>query len=210
MKITWKWMKSALGYLFLGFVAFVVIFSMVRLSDTKIAKEYLWTDAAKQVYGQSPEDYHVYEVPLTNYFDPDGYFFALNLRYSMGGQAHDFGQFQLTVRYNDVVTNEYLGQDFDLSAGLPEEPFVYRLADNLGNVYEPAAVLPDEKMNLNYRRLAFEGFNLSEVGQVDLEIYYAGDCGEDTLPYRTITIYKSAWPVKNYALKKSELPDMGG
>ena len=146
-------------------------------------------------------------MTLSNFFDDEGNFFALNIRYSLGGLERDFGQFQLTVRYNDVVTDEYLQEDFDRSAGLPEEPFVYRLADNLGNVYSPVVMVPDEKMNLNYRRMAFEGMDLAEVGQVDLEIYYAGDCGEDALPYRTITIYKSIWTAKPYQLKKSELPD---
>ena len=207
MKITWKFVKSAIGYLFWGFILFLALFSIIRLSDTKIAKEYLWTPAGEQAYRQSPEDYHVYEVTLSNFFDDQGNFFALNIRYSLGGKERDFGQFQLTVRYNDVVTEEYLGQDFDLSGGLPEEPFVYRLADNLGNVYEPAAMVPDEKMNLNYRRLAFEGMDLADVGQMDLEIYYAGESGEDDLPYRTITIYKSIWTAKPYTLKKSELPD---
>lgn len=200
--------RSLIAALF-GLALGLAIFSSYRLSDTKIAKSYLWTDAALAEYHRAPADFHVYSLEPARYFDERGYFFALNMRYSLS-LSSDYRQFQLTVRYNDAVLRQ-LGEDYGLGSVADADQFVYILRDENGVIYPCGASLPDEKMNLNYCRVAFENVDFSRVQQLDLEVYYKGNLEihffDDAKPYRSLTVYKSNWATEHYTLRKSELPN---
>lgn len=215
MKIAGKIFK----FFVFGLIIFLFGFMSLRVltsGDTKIAESFFWTDNAKNSYGASPDGFRVYSADLTKDYTDDGMFRVSNIRYAES-ETGPVSQLQFTVRWNDS-TVKYLQQDFGLAEPPAGEPFVFTLADDLGNVYAVQDMTADSKPLYNYRRLAFDVPDFGAAETYYVNIYYSGTYdaetsasvkGSDGSAYGTLAVYRTAVPMYDYTLKKSELPDEG-
>lgn len=212
----WKAIKFTFKTLLIVLISTIIAVPLIRLvqldSHPDAAKNFVWTEKARQSYTDSPDGFHVYEFEVSQNFSELGYFFFFFGRIAED-DAGNVEQIQLTVRYNDSTLEHYT-EDTGLSLGAGE-PFVYMLSDDQGRNYLPAATVTAEKSNLNYRRLVFEDVDMAGVDELTLNIYGASAFDEDLLEtvkggdesaFATMTVYRSSNEAPAYTLKKKELP----
>lgn len=117
-------------------------------------------------YRAAGEDFAVYTQDIRIPYDDNkvGNFFSAALFL-----IPDARQLQITVRYSGG-TLANLKETYGEEALAGDEPFIFTLADNRGNVYPLSASLSDEKLMYEYRKLVFDGVELplpDEIGIAD-------------------------------------------
>lgn len=204
-------------YLIFGLIIFIVGFMTLRVltsGDTKIAKNFLWTEKAKNSYIQDPGKFLIYSIDVPKDYTDDGFFRVSNIRYAES-EIGSLEQLQVTVRWNNS-TIEYLKEDLGLTELPAGEPFVFTLTDDKGNVYTVYDMVSDTKPLYNYRRLAFDVSGFKDAETFYINIYYTGTYdaeaasavkGSDSSAYGTMIVYRQSEVLYEYDLKKSELPD---
>lgn len=212
MKIAGKIIK----FLFYSLIIFIVGFMTLRIitsGDTKIARDFFWTEEAKKSYLAAPDKFKIYSVNVSKDFTDDGKFYVKNTRYAKS-EVGGISQIQTTIRWNDS-TEKYLIEDFGLDCLPDGEPFIFALTDDIGNVYTDYTIISDKKPLYNYRRIVFDGVDLADVNFFYLNIYYAGTYdgeaaaavkGSDTDAYGSLVIYRASNPAHEYTLTGSEIP----
>lgn len=204
MKIVGKIIK----YFLVALLIFTVGFMFLRVltsGDTAIAKNFLWTEEAKNSYLKAPDSFRVYSVELMREYTEEGKFRVSNVRYAES-ETDGIEQLQFTVRWNDS-TIVYLREDFGLDGPPETEPFVFTLTDDLGNIYTDYQTVSDTKPLYNYRRLVFDISDFAASEYFYVNIYYSGTYdAEDSKPYGTLSVYSRSLMLAEYDLKKSDLP----
>lgn len=191
--------KKSLFSRILHYIVYALILALYLLfmwrmcsrGDTKLAKSYAWTQAARDVYAadasafvvqtQEPRQSQVEQTTKKG----NRFSFAL----SSIAYTPSVGGLQFTIRYNDSLTEGLRAEYGDLPDG---EQFVFAVIDNTGRIYTTYEWLADERNVNNYRRLVFEGLSTdavvteqevdgvvtpvtTEITEFFVRIYYIGD-----------------------------------
>ncbi len=79
----------------------------------------------------------------------------------------------------DAMSADVIGEDAGETGELPRKEVRYF----------PSAMLPDQKNVYNYRRLIFDGVDLSDASMCYLEFYYKGALDYDAEPYSELLVW---------------------
>jgi len=186
------------GFRIIAIAVFGIMFwRIISSGDTKLAKSFIWNESAISAYNSDPSAFKVYDCSISDNITDDGKFSLSNSFY-----VPSTGQFQFTVRYNNSTVKKLLNE-YDLKEEPTGEIFVFTLTDNLGNTYTDYDFVIDEKNLYNYRRIIFDGIDLSankitqdkdgkEVkltfSSLTLNIYYIDDVVLSE-PYGSLLVY---------------------
>ena len=201
MKYVWKVLK---------FVVISVIVLMVgvvtyRLWEKKSPKEFTlitWNEVSLQAYEENGDGFEVEDWIIKRNYSDRGRFFIDDIMYLKTAD-----QVQFTVSYNKS-TLRYLLEEKELTE-LPEgENFVYALVVNdKERVYDDYEYASEVSQLHHYKRIVFDGIDMTNVETLTLYIYYSEDCSYDSEPYGTITFYAEYTEVKNHKISAKEKPD---
>lgn len=180
-------------WLFFALIAAVFLFILVRifmLDDKRTFRDIYPTESARAAYaadGEGAFSYHKLPMDISS----DGYFMAYGMVY-----CEKSGEMQLTVKYNDSLTDIYL-------EGSSAEDYRWELEDENGKTVAVGKVLDTaEKYQYNYIRMAFENV------KCDGELYLKLVCeklgypreGEDP----NLAVHTERNTFKEYRLSKEE------
>ncbi len=162
------------GY-FLVFMVFAILFW--RMFSSRLptsASTLLWTEKSYAAYEEQGKDLLIYTQDVGKVFDKDGKFSLYELHYIPAAN-----EIQFTIRYNkstvdtlaDELTEEkreVMGESFTeadiiTAEDLPAYPFVFKLRDNEGNIYESYEYTTFTKNRYTYLRVAFSDVNLFNI-----------------------------------------------
>lgn len=207
-----KWLVTLL----ILFVFFFLIFRIFIMSDTKIAKTFIWTDDTVAAYNADSDEFKAYTQDNSYVrYDPDTketFEYSYNTYSGSDEDDTHYGQFhtsqfvyvpasdefQITLRYNRDAVDELLNT-YGLEKAPAGELLCFALTDGL-NYYTDYTFLTDSRFTYQYRRLCFSGIDLDNVSQMQLEIYYVGDVNLNS-PYESMTVYLADIPLDEYKLK---------
>ena len=207
-------------------VAFIFIFIgalllRIMFSDyyPKSMKSFQFTDELSAYYKENPDTFVAYSLDMDAPYIPDynaegkslGNFFAANVTL-----VPDSGSVQLFVRFNRATLsrlNEEYGlflTDDDIPSAFTFSLFASHGANSdgegfLGETYTPVLEKSDKLWIYNYRKLCYEGVDISSARWLRLEIILS-DSGKlvGTIPvYIADSNSDDLEPIK---FKKSELP----
>lgn len=180
-------------------VALFAVFLVARMHINNTvpagARPLLWNSVSLDALESDPQNFAIYKHELGSYVDvdtgkdvirnkmtADAYF-----SFSDGCYTPAAKQFQLTVRYN-VSTVDFVSHRLGAFDASRDEPFLFALVDDAGNrfcdySYTTYAKSFLGKERYQYRRLLFEGIDVSTTQTLTLEVYphgseqeyYAGD-----------------------------------
>ncbi len=184
--------KRILRGVFLGICALVLILMLIRIflmSDNKALTDIYPTENARAAYANGAEllSHDVFED-----IADDGYYSANGIIW-----CPDTGELQITGRYNDSLFNYLECAD--------TVEFTWRLEDKGANkTYEGEVVDSAEKYIYNYRKIIFEGVEISDESELYLFL-----CYEDKYPVEDKTkgllIHIPGDEFKSYKLSKDEI-----
>lgn len=171
---SFKLALKCFGY-FLIFMVFAILFW--RIISSKLpsaASKLLWTENSYAAYEEKGTDLLIYTQDVGKVFDKDGKFSLYELHYIPAAN-----EIQFTIRYNKSTVDtlaselteelmEIMGESFTeadviTAESLPEFPFVFKLRDNEGNVYESYEYTTFTKNRYTYLRVAFSGVDLFDI-----------------------------------------------
>ncbi|MCQ2433385.1 MAG: hypothetical protein MJ175_12350 [Clostridia bacterium] len=167
-------------------------FRLCTMGDPDSMSHVLWNDVNKAAYRADPAAFEILEQEPVSYITDDGRFWISNVIYLPAAK-----QLQYTIKYNNS-TVKYLKADLEAAATkeglsgeitIPDEPFDYSLLDENGNRYSPSEVLADRKQNYNYRRLVFDGIEMTEESIFYADMYYAGAVNYTGAPYGSLLVW---------------------
>lgn len=207
-------------YIIIALVICVYVLILFRIfikEDPKSAKEFIWTEEAVASYNELGSDFKVmnqeirsftYTIPgaegesdvtekiIYNAITEDGFFQANNFMY-----IESTKQLIITFRYNNASVKAMM-QEMGLDSKPEGEPYFLALSTPDGYItdysYEASS-----RFTYEYRRVVFEGVDLSEGGVVDLNVYYMDETVYLDAPVAFITVYDSRIPVEYYSIKKA-------
>lgn len=198
MKLFGKLFKyTILSVSFLIFAFF--IFRLAFSGTPKELRRIVWTPQAIEAYRSSPETFEAIEQEQETYITNDGKFWILDVVY-----LPEAKQLQMVIKYNDS-TLKYLKEALGTET-LPEEPFVYSLLDNNGARYETHTQETGRRLNYNYRLLAFENIDLTDISVMYVDIYYTDAVDYEKAPYSSLMTWNRALPTVKRNVRK-ELPE---
>lgn len=201
---------------FLAILVFaVLIWRVFSTNDPKTVTKFLWNEAGIEAYNKTPGEFLAYEYDHNNNLTPDGKFAASSVYF-----VPLTGQFQITLRYNDStvkylieelmnehgLSKEGVAEEFGITENTEKELFVFTLTDNLGNTYTDYEYISDTRYMYNYRRLIFDGIDMSAARNVEkngeivtekfeylvLNVYFIDDVLLSK-PYGTMPVYDNAF-----------------
>ncbi len=184
--------KRILRSVFFGICALVLILMLIRIflmSDNKALTDIYPTENARLAYGDGSEflSHGVYED-----IADDGYYSANGIIW-----CPETGELQITGRYNDSLFTY-----FDCADTVE---FTWKLEDKTNEkTYEGKVVDSAEKYIYNYRKIIFEGVEISDESELYLFL-----CYEDKYPVEDKTkgllIHIPGEDFKTYKLSKDEI-----
>ncbi len=199
-------------------VYLLLIFRIYIKSDTKTAKQFVWTADTVAAYELDASAFAAF-TQSSSYtkYDPDteetfrysyDTYSGSDDKHTHDGQFHTSqfiyvpasSEFQITLRYNREAVTELLAT-YGLTEAPAGELFLFALTDGI-QYYTDYTFLTDSRFTYEYRRLVFSGINLESVHQMWLEIYYVGDVRKSS-SYQSMTVYLSDIPMEAYSLKKA-------
>jgi len=143
--------------------------------------KYAWTNNAIKTYEQTT-DFTLMTQNLSKTIDDNGYFSISNYVY-----IPEINEVQFTVRYNNSTVDTL--ENFYTDVSDIGETFVFTLTDNNGNVYDSYKYLSKSNLIYNFRRLVFEGVDLSNAGTLYLNVYYINDVSKSSKIYTSFQLY---------------------
>ncbi|MBQ6702046.1 MAG: hypothetical protein IJN17_03740 [Clostridia bacterium] len=139
-------------------LVFAVLFWRIFSGDSPDSmKKFLWTESSIEQYNKSPEDFKVYHYKHKDNLSAEGKFSASEVYF-----VPSIGQLQVTVRFNNSTLDKVV-EEYKLEEKPDKDAFVFVLTDHLGNAYTEYSYISDEKNVYNYRRLVFEGIDMSKI-----------------------------------------------
>ncbi len=169
-----KMALKGFGY-FLIFMVFAILFW--RIISSKLpaaASKLLWTENSYAAYEEKGNDLLIYTQDVGKVFDKDGKFSLYEFHYIPAAN-----EVQFTIRYNkstvdklaeelteelrEVMGESFTEADIITAENLPEYPFVFKLRDNEGNIYESYEYTTFTKNRYTYLRVAFSGVDLFDI-----------------------------------------------
>ncbi len=198
MKVT-RWLPKILTFctlLLIVFVYGVVVFRAQTSKAPKAFRSFQWDDHAKAVYLADPGNFTLFSQEQQSDIDEKrtdaGYSFVFATSNVL--IAPLAGQLQITVRYNQSIEKQLLGEFMltELPAG---EWFTFVLVDQDGNVYQDCTVRAGERNVNQFRCLTFRGLTFAEDTQFTLMAYYVRDIAKEKLLF-DITAYDARIPLE--------------
>ncbi len=203
----------------------ILLWRIFVSSDPKSMQNFVWNEETIKIYNDNPSEFVAYYYKHKDNLTKDGKFAASYVYY-----VPKTGQFQITLRYNDS-TIKSLMEKYSLANEPSGEQFVFTLTDNAGNTYTEYEYISCEKSMYNYRRLIFDGIDMTpltvdnpsvnateeereniqkekEKVLLTLNVYYKDDVLLSK-PYGKITVYDYSYyhePInmKNYIPKENK------
>ncbi len=198
MKVT-RWLPKILTFctlLLIVFVYGVVVFRAQTSKAPKAFRSFQWDDHAKAVYSADPGNFTLFSQAQQSDIDEKrtdaGYSFVFAT--SDVKIAPAAGQLQITVRYNQSIEKQLLGEFMltELPAG---EWFTFVLVDQDGKVYHDCTVRAGERNVNQFRCLTFRGLTFTHDTQFTLMAYYVQDMAKEKLLF-DITAYDAQLPLE--------------
>lgn len=202
-----------------------VIFRVCMAEDPgKISSLYI-TEDLKEAYANS-EEFTVYTQTVYDMYTEDGVFYSTGMFFSPEAQ-----QVQISVRYNlrtvaealiredldidkeKMITDEMRAQSkygsltgSDIKSG---EYFVYRLADDNGNIYSPTTQEESSRFIYVYNTFTFNKVALEDTN-LYIEIYslHDGEADFDSEPVGRMKIYSKERSANEYELSSKEKTEL--
>ena len=218
MKILYKIIRWLLLAACLG-VILAMVLMIWTARDPGSVSGLLWTQDALELYEADPGYFRVtaYKGFEDRNYSQDGRF-----GYSKTVKIEDMNQWQVLVRYNDVVLRDL--DDTDYADG---ERFVYTLEDDLGNVYTEYSYVWEKTTRHTFVRLAFDSVEESyryeetdgdgnsktkvdRIGELKLNVYCREDVKDGVYPERpeaVMYIWGDGTGVYEYKKVRKDLPD---
>ena len=195
-RIVKKIVKTLFFVLFAAFFAFILIRIFI-LSDKRALNGIYPTENMISAYGELGEDAFTYRKTVSE-ISSDGYYSAYGMVW-----CESRGELQLTVRYNDSLTEKYM-------PGADPENFRWLLLDGEGNTISEGKVAAEEKnYQYNCRKIVFENVTVS-----DKDILLKMECDEAGYPPEgeepMFIVYNGGDGLKPYKLSRSEKKLLAG
>ena len=175
-----KVIKILINVLIVAVIAAIV--GRIILNDVypKKMTEYLWSEEAKEAYSKDESSFRVYTQEPHVFITSDGKFAIDSFYYTP-----ELSEVQITVRYNnstvEKLKSERPGED------ISDAPFIFKLSDDKGNVYNPK-VQSDMKMSVyNYSKLVFSDVDVSSLSTLFVDM----TVNSDQSIYSSLIIYES-------------------
>ncbi|HBL84036.1 MAG: hypothetical protein A2Y17_05640 [Clostridiales bacterium GWF2_38_85] len=122
----------------------VIMFRFITSCDSSILEKVYFSDEAKAVYTENPDNFEVYYIRTVNYLNSDGTIQLKKIAYSPS-----INEFEIGIKFKDTITD-----------GNTDAVFKYTLADSNDNQYELVSRRSDNRFNYGYERVSFKGINL--------------------------------------------------
>lgn len=197
VKITFKSLMLGISLFIYAFF----IFRLCTMDDPKEMTKIIWNDVSRAAYAADPAGFEALDQEPNTYINNEGTFWISNVVYLPSAD-----QLQLTIKYNDS-TLKYLKQALgDETLVLPDEPFSYSLLDEDGNRYTAYSSVSHHKQNYNYRRLVFEGIDMTDITDLYVDIYYVGNINYGETPYGSLKAWDADLATTPHDVEK-DLPD---
>ena len=152
-------------FLLLAACAAIILGMLLTLwtaRDPRSVSRLAWTDEAIEIYNSDP-DY--FKVTGFKGFEDRNYSKDSRFGYSRTVRFDDVGQWQVLIRYNDSVLEEFGGTN-DHPTG---ERFIFTLQDDLGHVYTDYSYIWEKTSRHTFIRLIFDGVEESFVSEISRE-----------------------------------------
>lgn len=182
--------KKIIGFLFKLIAGIIIVGTFVlligRIQLAKIPKDFTkfyWSDAAKAALLEDGALSVEFQEPYSVY-DDEGKYHVSNT-----ALCRETGEVQLTVRYNSRSTINLLMESYALANRPSGESFVYILSDDAGNVYTDYKFAGRSRPLYEFRRLVFEGVDLSTASVLYLDVFYGEDVSEKSKMHATFSVY---------------------
>lgn len=179
-----------IAVLILFFVA--ILFRIFMLDDKRVLKDIYPTEGFVTAYEKNGENAFSYHK-MSSQISTDGYYTAYAMVYCESAQ-----EVQLTVRYNDSLTERYL-------PGTSAEMFRWELVDENGTTVSVGQELESVgKYQYNYIRVSFEDVKIEEDTSLLLRLY----CDEADYPTEgsepEFMVHVNNKELKKYSLSSAE------
>lgn len=208
--------KKIIGFIF-KLISFVIIagtFALIlgRITLMKIPKAFsglTFTESVYEAYSEGRLEAELFTP--TDSFD-DGVKINGKLvkgRYHISNVAlsHTTNEVQFTFRYNSRSTINALMTLYELTERPSGEVFVFTLTDNNGVTYKDYVFAAKSRPLYEFRRIIFEGVDLTDVTTLYLNVYYGDDVSGTGLMNHTFVMYEedsgSEYPIYEKAKKTS-------
>ena len=104
--------------------------------------------------------------------------------------SHTTNEVQFTFRYNSRSTINTLMELYGLTERPAGEVFVFTLTDNNGITYYDYVFAAKSRLLYEFRRVIFEGVDLTDVTTLYLNVYYGDDVSGTGLMNHTFVMYE--------------------
>ena len=200
----WKLLKwlVILGVISLYLLLTLRACALEWMKDTSKTKNIIWNNIAFEAYNSDPDNFLIYAYSTKADTSNDGALTVTNVKY-----IPSIGEIQLTVRYNNSLARR-IQEEFSLDSEPEGEFLTFALRDEFDNLYIEYLYITDSAFVYNYRRLIFDGVDLTESTKLNLEAYYIGYVDFDSVsaPVNKLKILDSDLDLTQYKLKTSDLP----
>lgn len=169
---TLKVIGKIIKWTFLSTVFFILIWVFVcgrAQKGTSLTKRYTFTEATSSIYLKSGS---LTVWDLTAYIENtqeqsliERLFFIQNINFT-----EENSEFQFTLRYN-TKSPAAVNIPYDEN----QEPFVFVLKDNKGNVYDEYYFLTDSSLMYRFYRIIFQNVDTSKATELKLYVYRSGE-----------------------------------
>ncbi len=210
LKVTLLVLKILVWVLCLSVTGFLVL--RINLSKTpKAFRELTWTpemtasaEAAIAAGGKLDVTYQQNRANI----DDKGLFMVTDLAF-----AEENGQVQISVRWNRRFTINWLMERYSLSERPSGEQFIFMLTDDKGSLYTKYTFAAKENAMYAFRRVIFDGVDLSDLDTLYLDVYYGEDVSPTCQVSANFVIYdknREKIPVKTDKPKSTDLTFIAG
>lgn len=202
---------------FFKLIAFVIIagtFALIlgRIALMKIPRSFTgltFTDSVIEAYDSGTLEAELF-TPKDSFDDGvkiNGKLVKGRYHISNVALSHTTDEVQFTFRYNSRSTVNTLMELYKLTERPSGEIFVFTLTDNTGVTYKDYVFAAKSRPLYEFRRVIFEGVDLTDVTTLYLNVYYGDDVSGAGLMNHTFVMYEkdsgSEFPVYEKAEKTS-------
>lgn len=191
--------KKIIGFLFklVAFViiagTFAVLFARIGLMQIpKAFKGLTFTESVLTAYENGTLDVELYS-PRDSFDDGvkiNGQLVKGRYHISNVALSHGTNEVQFTFRYNTRSTINVLMSLYGLTERPRGEVFVFTLTDNNGVTYTSYVFSAKSRPMYEFRRVIFEGVDLTDVTTLYLNVYYGDDVSSAGLMNHTFVMYE--------------------
>jgi len=202
----------------------IFIFRMCATSAPADIIRYSWTQEAVDAFFDDDVDFSVYSHRLGSFLDDEGRLIRIESinRCFVYGHVLDghfrinnilitpvLEQIQFTLRFTNRAV-EYFVDFYNGDQNREGESLFFTLTtghESEDLIFSDYVFRSAQRSRYNYRRLAFHGINLDDIGRLYLNIHYIGDVDHNN-PYLSMVVFDSHLPLREYRIghRDADLP----